>query len=45
MFYKLTLVGKPKEIKKELENAWLERLIPIGSGTDLPGFASSEEYP
>lgn len=35
MFYKLTLLGKPKETRKKLESAWLDRLIPIGSGTHL----------
>ena len=44
MFYKLTLLGKPKEIRKELESAWLDRLIPIGSGTDSPDFLSSKVY-
>jgi hypothetical protein len=35
MFYKLMLIGKSREAKKELESAWLEKLIPIGSGASL----------
>ena len=34
LFYKLTLLGKPREIRKKLESAWLDRLLPVGSGTD-----------
>jgi hypothetical protein len=34
-FYRLTLLGKPKEIKMKLESAWLDKLIPIGSGANL----------
>lgn len=35
MFYRLTLFGKSRETRKKLESAWLDKLIPIGSGTDL----------
>ena len=35
LFYKLTLIGKSKEAKKMLESAWLDKLIPIGSGANL----------
>lgn len=34
LFYKLTLFGKSKEAREELESAWLDKLIPIGSGAD-----------
>ena len=45
LLYKLTLIRKPSEVRKELEAAWLEKLIPIGSGTCsflfyIPGRAS-----
>ena len=35
LLYRLTLIGKSRETKKKLESAWLERLIPMGSGTNL----------
>ena len=35
LLYRLTLFGKPRETRKELERVWLDKLIPIGSGTDL----------
>jgi hypothetical protein len=34
LFYRLTLLGRPKEARKELENQWLDRLVPIGLGTN-----------
>jgi len=44
LFYRLSLLGKSKETRKELESAWLDRLIPIGSGANSPDFVSSKEY-
>ena len=35
MLYKLTLFSKPRETRKRLESEWLDKLIPIGSGTNL----------
>lgn len=33
LLYRLALFGKSRETRKELESAWLEKLVPIGSGT------------
>ena len=43
LFYRLSLLGKSKETRKELESAWLDRLVPIGSGANSPDFVSSKE--
>ena len=43
LFYRLTLLGKSRETRKELERAWLDRLTPVGSGVDSPDFMSSRE--
>lgn len=35
--YRLTLIGKPRETREKLETAWLEKLIPMGSGANPAG--------
>jgi hypothetical protein len=42
LLYKLTLFGKSRETRKNLESAWLDGLIPIGSGAKPLSFASRE---
>jgi hypothetical protein len=41
--YKLTLFGRPRETRKKLESAWLDKLIPIGSGANFPRLCALEE--
>lgn len=40
LFYRLTLLGKSRETRRGLESAWLDKLVPIGSGVDSPDFLS-----
>ena len=39
------MFGKSKETKKKLEGAWLDRLVPMGSGANSPTSCLEKNVP